>query len=457
MKRIFFVLFASIFIFACNKSSDIGGNILPTDDFLNSQFTDTATVLTKTVYDEALRTDKMSVSHLGCLNDANLGRSNASLVAELYRPLGVPLDTAGPFTLDSAVLYIKYAAYYGDTSVPQTFTVNILNNKINESSTYLSDESGFTGVSEIGRLDNYRFSPLQKIYTSPTDTSGTNGLIRIPISSSFANSILSMIGDTTLKDSTAFKNFLPGIIIQNEGTSGNCMVQVSLTDTKSRLVLFFKDADNELNEMYLPASQIAIINASLAVQFNSINLYAKDYSGTNVPAAIASSEASDSVTYALGQAGLLTKVSLPNLLNFGRVAVNKAILEVTQYVPNNPASQTPPVSMYLSRKNSSGEFASLINYGIISFATIDSSVAKDGGGKYYKYLFNITGHVQDVLFSRDSNTDIYINTHLHADKTTATNPLSSFGYTPAGIVLGGGNGSDPNVKAKLKLTYSPVK
>jgi hypothetical protein len=455
MRKISVILFFSVFIFACKKSSDIGGNILPIDDLLNSKFSDTATVWTKTIADEAQRTDNMQVNFLGCIQDANLGRSNASIVAELFRPLGMPSDSAGPFTLDSAVLFLRYVSYYGDTTVPQTFTVSTINNKINENNSYFSDETNFMAVTEIGRVNNYTFGPTQKVKTATTDTVGSSGVLRIPISSSFANTIVALIGDSTLKDSTQFKNFLPGIIVQNEGTSGNCIVQLSLSDAKSKLSFFITEGDGDKVEMYLPANELAIVNSALTTRVNSINLYSKNYTGTNVPSALASADVSDSVTYVLGQGGLLTKVSFPNLMNFGRVAVNKAILEVTQYQPNN-AFLPPPNSLYLSRKTS-GEYKSLVNYGVVAFAAKDTLSVNPLGGRYVKYYFNITGYVQDVLFGRDSNTDIYINTHLHPDKTSAENVLSAFGYTPSGIVFGGGNLSDPVVKAKLRLTYSPVK
>ena len=146
MKRIYLVSIIAIltFLSSCKKDTSIGADILPQDDLLNVKFTDTLTVFSKTLADTFLRTDKLSKNYLGVINDPLFGFQKASIAVELDRPNDVYDDTLmTSYTVDSVVLFLKYSYIYGDTTVPQSFDVSTISNKIIETSPYYSNSSLF--------------------------------------------------------------------------------------------------------------------------------------------------------------------------------------------------------------------------------------------------------------------------------------------------------------------------
>lgn len=463
MKRIYLVSIIAIltFLSSCKKDTSIGADILPQDDLLNVKFTDTLTVFSKTLADTFLRTDKLSKNYLGVINDPLFGFQKASIAVELDRPNDVYDDTLmTSYTVDSVVLFLKYSYIYGDTTVPQSFDVSTISNKIIETSPYYSNSSLFPPTGIIGSVSNYLFTPTTNpVATSRTDTGGVTGILRIKINNSVGNTILDL-KQTILRDSSLFKNAFPGILIENATNAGKAMAEIDISSGFSALAIFYKDKNGDAKDMKLFTSILNYNTGSNSTRVNGVNLFSNLLSST-VQNTVASGLESDSVNYVLGQAGTLLRISLPTLNNVGRVAVNKATILLSQ-IQANTSPLTTPFYLVLLKRNAAGNIDILPTGDGVGI--LDTTTTDDFGNKVARYSFNVSKYIQAVATGNESNSDLYVATYRFTGTDGTVNILNSIvngsvlniGFTPSRIIVAGANYSDPRYKLKLNLTYTKI-
>lgn len=457
------IIILLLFISSCKKDNSIGADILPQDDLLNVKFSDTFLLHSKTLSDTFLRSDKLAKNYLGVINDALFGFQKASVAIELDKPNTVYDDTLmTTFTVDSVVLFLKYNSVYGDTTVAQSFDVSTISNKINETQSYFSNSASFPPTGVIGSLSNYMFTPSSNpVNTSTSDTIGTKGVLRVRLNSSLGTTILSL-GQNTLRDSSLFKNAFPGIIIENSTNSGKAMAEIDLSSSYSSITIFYKDKYNVAKDMKLYTSLLKNNSGTITTRVNGINLFSNTLSSV-IQNTIGSGLTSDSINYILGQGGTTVRLSLPTIGNLGRVAVNKAVITLTQIEQNSQPEYTTPFYLALLKRNSSGNLDVLsTNDGI----GILDTVATDGlGNKISRYSFNITKYIQAISVGTETNADLYIATYRSGGTDGTVNVLNSIlngsvvnvGYTPYRVVTAGSNYSDARYRMKLNLTYTLIK
>ncbi|MBP6323616.1 MAG: DUF4270 family protein, partial [Chitinophagales bacterium] len=434
---------------------------LPQDDLLNVKFTDTLTVFSKTLADTFLRTDKLSKNYLGVINDPLFGFQKASIAVELDRPNDVYDDTLmTSYTVDSVVLFLKYSYIYGDTTVPQSFDVSTISNKIIETSPYYSNSSLFPPTGIIGSVSNYLFTPTTNpVATSRTDTGGVTGILRIKINNSVGNTILDL-KQTILRDSSLFKNAFPGILIENATNAGKAMAEIDISSGFSALAIFYKDKNGDAKDMKLFTSILNYNTGSNSTRVNGVNLFTNSFASA-VQNTVASGLESDSVNYVLGQAGTLLRISLPTLNNVGRVAVNKATILLSQ-IQANTSPLTTPFYLVLLKRNAAGNIDILPTGDGVGI--LDTTTTDDFGNKVARYSFNVSKYIQAVATGNESNSDLYVATYRFTGTDRTVNILNSIvngsvlniGFTPSRIIVAGANYSDPRYKLKLNLTYTKI-
>lgn len=464
------VIILLVFISSCKKDNSIGAGILPSDDLLNVKFTDTFSLFSKTLTDTFLRSDKLARNYLGVINDTKFGFQKASIAVEVDRPNTVYDDTLmTTFTVDSVVLFLKYSSVYGDTTVAQSFEVNTISNKINETSLYYSNTNQFPSSGTIGSINNYLFTPTTNpVHTTTTDTVGIAGIVRIPLNNTLGTSILSL-GQTILRDSSQFKNAFPGIFVENSTAAGKAMAEIDISSSYSSIAIFYKDKNGKARDMRLYTSILQYTGGVTSTRVNSVNLFSNTLS-SDVQNTAASGLVSDSVNYLLGQGGTTIRLTLPTIGNEGKIAVNKAVLQVTQIQPNSQKEFVSPFTLVLLKRNSLGKlevlstFTEQYNEGA---GLIDSVATDILGNKFVRYSINISQYIQRIAKGTETNSDLYLATYYSTGGTDGTlNFLNggvingktlNTGYTPSRISIAGPNYSNPNYKLKLKLTYTEIK
>lgn len=468
MKKIYLlsIIAIAIFIASCKKDNSIGASLLNQDDLLNAKHTDTFSVITKTILDTFVRTDKLYKNYLGVINDPMFGFQKASIVMELDRPSNIYDDTLMTgFIVDSVVLHLKYNYIYGDTLVSQSFRVSKINNKIDETQMYYSTpatSAAFPSGVELGNVSDYLFTPSRNpVNTTITDTAGIASIIRIKLDNQLGYDILNL-GQTVLRDSALFKNAFNGIRIENTTTNGNAMAQIDLSSTYTAINIFYRDKYGIKKQSKLFPNLYRVVSGAITPQTNSINLFDKTLS-TSVQNVVNSGLQNDSVNYLLGQNGTLVKINLPTINNIGKVAVNKAVLQITQIIPNTTNLSTPFTNyIFLVRRNSSGNIDYLPT-AIAPYAEargIIDSVGIDGfGNKLVRYSFNISKYIQNISLGNEQNEDLYIGLNYSPGTTANSNLLNAYlqYYTPVRLIFAGSNYSDVRYKTKLNLTYTMVK
>lgn len=469
MKKFYFILtLLAVFIGACKKETGIGADLLPGNDLLFAKSTDTFTLYSKTIADNPLRSDKLSKVYLGVINDALFGQQRSSFAIELERGDVVYDDSlrGAGYTIDSVLLFIKYNGIFGDSLVAQDFKVSTISNPINENIAYYSNNASFTANTLLGNTTGYKFAPTQKTSLTTTDTIGTTQIFRVVLDNNYFRDLLNNNSASQLRDSLQFKTILPGLLVENATNSGNAMVEMDLSSLYSTVSIFYKDKYSKQRVMNLKTTQLTNINGVLTNRQNGINLFSNTLSST-VQNVATSGLVSDSVNYILGQGGTLVKLSLPTIGNLGKVAVNKALLVVTQIQSNSSKDLYAPYPLLVLKRNSSGNLDILPSYSTtLSYsegATLPDSIGVDGlGNKLVRYSINITKYIQSLSLGTENNTDLYLATYRSGGTDGTINALNTpalniSGYTPYRAIVAGTNYSDERFKMKLNIIYTKLK
>ena len=438
------ILFLTILIsiFGCKKPSNVGTGILPGDDDLNLTFNDTTTVVSQTQYDVNLRADRLAGNMLGNINDPIFGQSKASILCQVGIVLGIK-DTLPNYYVDSAVLYLYYTGFYGDTNIAQNFRVTKQDLDFDWDTAHYSNETP-EAFTEIGRADNVYFKNSIKTKVGYNDTTGSTNLFRIKMSNFFAYSLVSQWGSNTMSSTAEFLKYLPGIYITPEGTGGNGMAQISTTNLKSKLVVYYHtDNSDSLTRDY-----------PLYANINTFNKFQHNYSGTPVASSINSGlPKGDEINYIQGQSGVRTWVQFPTIKNYGTIAINKAELVISQIYDAQTEIITPPNLLYALRKDSADlptNFSGIQASNVGGFA---DSTKDEFGRKIYTYTINITSYLQDVVLGKEENNGIYLMTQPIVSRSSILNLTN---LPPYRIMIGGSNYSNPKYKMKLNLKYTTL-
>ncbi|HMU98606.1 MAG TPA: DUF4270 family protein [Chitinophagales bacterium] len=453
MKQYFLILLAFTAIFSCKKADNIGGDILPNSDYLNLELSDTFLLTSKTIAESPVRTDKLIFNYIGVLQSAEYGKNHAKLMFELANPTIALADSLAPYTIDSAVLFMKYNIVYGDTNSTQNIVVKTLNDNILENQKYYSDNAIFFGTNEVGRANNIALKPSQKFFTYTGDTLGSVSIIRVPMEASYAQTYVDKIGssDSALIKYANFDNYFRGLEVAFENNLGNAMALVDLTSDKTRFTIFLKDKNGVRKEMNMYPRLTSVVKESTTyLQSSAINVYGNTYN-SSVNNALSSTELTDSINFIIGQAGLMNKITIPdfsNLIN-QQAAVNKAELYVTQTNSNADTSSNVSI-IYALYKDNSG------NFKISGIGAKDSVYVNGNNEKVARYNINISTIVKEMWLGRLTTRDIYLSNHNINQNTDAElNDISYLGgYAPTKLTIGGTNSSDIYQKTRLKIFYS---
>lgn len=248
-KRRVKVLFATFFcisfaLVSCKKNeTTIGKEVLSENQILNSLVTDTFTLKTYTFKEDSVNSKNQRHALLGAIHDPKFGVTNASFYSQ------VRLDNPGTTffgnapTVDSIVLSLGYAGYYGKAT-SQTFEVHEITEDINTESDYYSFSSvNFNGSDLVvpgkGIITP---KPTTKVVVG-TDTLGAQ--IRLPLVNSFATFLMNGVAGGNYATQEAFKLFFKGFHLKvtnsNPGFNQGGVLYFDLNNINTRLTIYYKD------------------------------------------------------------------------------------------------------------------------------------------------------------------------------------------------------------------------
>jgi len=399
--------FIALFIISCAKDPNkIGAKILPEDSKLEVARTDTTSVYAYTILSDSVRSDELTFNYFGSLFDPEFG----SITAGIYTQLSITSvdhDFGENPVVDSLVLQMAYNGYYGDTNINLTVHAYELLELMEFDEEYYSNlELQHDGIDYA----NYTFQPHPNDSTTEIDTIA-NDTLKIGAVARFNLGLtnpglaekLINADSTSMSSSEDFRNFFKGLYftvdaVDNEG----CLVRFTLSDTKSGLILYYKnDSADSLRYGYVVSSVSP-----------RVGKYTHDY--TNASQEIKNQVLDGDTTlgqkkfYVQGLAGLRSVIKFPNLIEWarkGKYALNEVKLIFTGFEPE-PYLEAP-AALFLVKRNADGTQDILED---------QYEGASYFGGQYQsstnEYVFRITNHIQSLLSDTtevDNGLFVYAN------------------------------------------------
>lgn len=414
------VAISSILFSGCKDENELGRDILPDGDYLNTIFSDTTQVLTSTVKEDSLRADELSLQLLGSDKNPVFGLSTASVYSQVNLE-GTPTFSNLP-QADSVVLILSYSGYYGDTSAQQTINVYRLSEDMRTDSSYYSNRSFTHDLTSIGSL-NYSPQPFTKVVV---DSDTVAAQIRIRLDQSLADSIILLNGTPTLSSNADWLSYFKGLYIESMPINVQGAISY-FSFFNSKMTLYFHDTTN--------------VNVSKTYNFSltgaRLNHFEHDFTGYDAGNQLADSTVNDSINYVQAMAGLKMKITFPFLKHFtdsGSILLNRAELKINATAPIIPYSL--PQKMYLVIKDENGQNSFPLDY-FESSGYYGGEINTTGDG----YSFNITRQLQRYLDGVVDDTEFYLI--IAASGVESTRAIIK-------------SGSNPNSRMKLSLSYTKL-
>ncbi len=401
----FFSLFclAGLLLVSCEEDpTEIGKELLPGEDFVNIESTDTIKPVSFTMYDESIRTDNPATAYLGQTWDPYFGTTTATFVSQIRLK---PEWDGKPFTVDSMKLVLGFTSVKGGSGGTHTLTISEIASDIDINTPYYSNTevplAGFTMDIPLPALSEDSVNYVQ---------------INLP-DLSFANRLLA---DTSMlfhsNKVPDFRSYFKGLYFKINSTGDPLMTSLTLAYTtnsndyfiinryyKNFFVIFYHDDDGNKKEAFF------ILDA-----FNTnaaFNQFKHDFSTADPGKRIQhfnDPSYRDTLTYLQSLNGLYTRITLPGLAelkksgNLRDIAINKARLTVPFYTNNdNFKKSNVPKSLYLRYRTVKGTKPSVPDYYVDQEHLFYDGLADTTNSVYN---FNIATFVQKYL--EDASGDI---------------------------------------------------
>ncbi len=434
----FIVSLLLIIFSSCDDDTIVGSGLLEGES-LNIQFTDTFSVVAKTIFGDSVLVHSPSTGNstflLGEVDDINVfGKSSSEIFLQLGVQFGVP--DFGEGTLDSMVLVMKLdsSGFYGDEFSSHDISV-FLTNSLEETDTiysnddivYLPGNVGSRFYSSISATDSVELMDYKNdslIVSYPQ--------IRIPIEQGYAESVfmdtLNNSVDSTIRD------LVNGFYLMDE--TMNSMIGLDLSffsnvDTSNRLVVYYRDENDEKQEYrYYLGGAIG-------------NVFDFETSGTDAENAVDDEMIGESMLYLSSMGEFAVELDLSSVLERQDELLNFAELEFT--VAESPIYDTelypPTPSLLASFRNDEGELE-VIEDIVISYTSVfggSLEEVSDNGMILKKYKMNVTSFVKALIDDPSYHSSLIL---------TSLNPSQ----TPARTILYGQGHSTYPLRFKLAFT-----
>lgn len=418
------LLFATFFCISfafvsCKKNeTKIGKEVLSADQVLNSIVSDTFALTTYVFKEDSVNSKNQIHALLGAVNDPKFGTTNASFYSQ------VRLDNPGNTvfgvapTVDSIVLSLGYAGYYGQTT-SQTFEVHEITENISSTDKYYSFSAVNYNATDLVVPGKGTITPKPtSTVVVGTDTVGAQ--IRLPLVNSFATYLMDGVAAGHYLSQDAFKEFFKGFHLKvtnvNPGSNQGGVMYFDLNNINTRLTIYYKVDGLDKKYSYL-------LNGS-CVNFNHLDF---NSAGTSFQNVIDNPSAGQKEFYAQAFTSRAV-IEFPTIKNLPKNALIHS------------ASLILPVSHY---SNDLLYPSSKITTGFRLFE--GSDVIYAGKDFIYKpdlkaYTIDVRQHIQGVLIDQIPNRGILIRP-------------SFFNSTVERIVFNGPQGIYKS-KPKLVVTYT---
>jgi hypothetical protein len=385
-----------LFFGSCKKPTDLQADgLLPEEDVLYANQTDTTAITSYIVREDTLSTDELSACLLGSYTDDTFGRTLASFSTQ-FALSGANPSFPEAFEVDSVIFSVAYTGYsYGSlgegylsvkelsADLPKTGSFNSSYNAPVLNENLLADAS-----------QTFQFKP--KTFLFGTEDSLAPQL-RIPLKPSLGTRLLQPTDTTVLESDENFQTYFKGLKVE-AGSYPMGVVALDLTNINSKITVYYRFDNGGLADTTFYEFPVT----SDCGRYSRLQHFYQYATQPELQGLVTTDTlANQSAMYLQAGAGIKTKLVLPNLLDLqmseGRI-VNKAEL----IVPYEPDLRHAPTSqIFIFYQNSEGNLVALP----------DQFSGNIGGGveeSNKRYRLNITQYVQKVISGELQNAPLFI-------------------------------------------------
>lgn len=455
-------LTVSILLFSgCNEATMLGQDLRPGTGYSQAMETDTFSIFTHTFpeTEDSIPANLTAVMSAGAITtDPVFGKTTAIT----YMQLGLikaGFSFASSPVLDSVVLSLEYAGYYGDSMSAQQYTV------------YKVDDQDFVDTTRLYYIDQ-KFDleendPLGTATASPYGLKDSVAIygdneapqLRIKLSNTFGNALLQQKEDGAFTNDSTFHTWLKGFAVVPDTISADrkSLILFNLNSAYTGITVYYHNNTEDSLRAFFP------FNPETGAWSNYIH---RNYTGSAAEQHFKDSSASksDSLIYLQSKPGLYANIEIPYLQDFPNALINKAELIITQVL--DPAANVyaapPELFLWKYAKPSKDTLGYLIDAGVVIsriygiqytnlsyFGGFKEMTTNEHGEKVAQYRFNITRYLQHLISPLPS----YDETKNHGFRLGILNPQSSI-RDMGRVVLGGGNNNTTSMK--LHVIYTKI-
>ncbi|MDA9554828.1 DUF4270 domain-containing protein [Pelobium sp.] len=448
-------LLVSLFILGgCKNPSGVGLDV-DSDIAINSKVIDTSTVTAKLLKIDSVITNGTNRSALGYFKDPTFGTTTSNIAVALTLPTSNYTFGKNP-VLDSAVLVLPFAGFYGDSlNTNYTAEVRQLNEVLYSDSQkpfYNTKKWQFNSTVIGSKNFSARYKDsitIQDIVVAKKDTvKRVPAQLRIPLDPTFITNNILKTDSLNLLSNKVFNNYFKGLYISlNKNTTtnnGGIFLFDTFTANAAKLDLFYKKTST--------TGTIDTVSTSLAIAGSSgdaVSEISWDVNGTPVQNELQSTSKTSNNLYLQGLTGTQVRIDFPYLSKLKALGPNININRAELIVKVVNGTETPynPVARLRAYRWDIAERPQLIPD---DNQRDPRSIIQNSGlydTKTKSYIFNMTGYIQDLLNGRTKNYGTFISS---TDFLNGASVLTEAGRS----VVGGGN---PNFKIQLKIYYTDLK
>lgn len=443
MKRnwivgIFVTVLVALFTACDHDVTNIGLGL--TGELLGTNFTDTCTLTAYSFFEDTINTTLLSANLVGSITDPVFGETKATTYAQ-FDLTGSSVNFGDNPIIDSVVLTLQLASFYGDTTDGVAIRVYELTEAMDTTTRYYNNSTVAHSSSMLNyQPENYTIHPNTSIVV---DTGSYSPHLRIRLKNSFGQQMLN--NSTQMYSNTAFMNYFKGLCITAESHSGQrgYILLTNMNSSMSGITLYYHNGSKRSKA----SSKYNFPCKTSCARFTNYTHNYTTSSDASFVQEVIQGDASVGTQKLYFQAGsgVKTKVSFPYLRNAfqsynDRVVINRAELVITNLEPDEKFFTSPAaLTLQAIKKDGSG----------ITFVPDDETYTSSTyyGGYYdataHEYRFRVTQYVQQLI--NKQNDDL-------ADELYVVVKGSA---VRANRLVAGGTGLDNNHRIRLEIAYTP--
>ena len=427
----------AVLAMACKEEeSRVGGTLRPSDVIRTDTIDD---IQAFSIAEDSIRTSKMSAEVFGWVEDPLFGTVRSHLFIQ-FRLSADAVNFGTDAELDSVILSIPYAGFFGDTANRLQIGVYELDEAMHKDSSYYSVRDLAVLPAPLAKVGQVEVHPLKKVVVTGEEQSAQ---LRIALDKDyFTQKMLLKSGSPELSNNANFLPYFKGLMLKAEGKeSKGCLAYLDVLNGLTAITLHYHNQEHDSLIFQLVSNDSSVYFARIDHQG-----YADAEAELKRQVTEKKYDGASRSLYVQASGGVKVQLRFPGLK--GRYAGRRVVVHKAELVmaPDfevqggyDPWFHPSSLSMYYKQDSASSK-----TYFLPDYLNLGSDFF---GGKYGEdstYRFLLTQYVQHLLTEQISGDyPLYVVANGAAIQATR-------------VRLKGPAHPDRRNRMRLILTYSVI-